>query len=162
MLNPAEAVQSQGWGRVNMIGSIIEAACAIDVFSQDQTINIGILPINQIAQDGLSTKRSFSIQLISCILAKDNQPLPDLRHVQITFDGQADAGAFGVEGEAKGIALQITDSRGNIVMPGVPLPVGNITAKDMLLNYSIRLVKNHQLLHSGEYSSTVKFKMDYY
>ncbi|CAI0999853.1 PAP fimbrial minor pilin protein precursor [Serratia fonticola] len=157
-----QSTQPEGWGRVNMAGAIIETACAIDTRSRDQTINMGSLPASQIVRDGKSGIRPFSIQLVNCILAREDKWLPDWQYFQITFEGFDDAGLFGVEGEAKGIALQITDSYGNIAIPGTPLPVGDIAAKEMRLNYSLRLVSNHQSLRVGQYSSTVKFKMDYY
>ncbi|WP_248006631.1 fimbrial protein [Serratia fonticola] len=161
-VGPVQSAQPQGWGRVNMAGAIIKTACAIGTLSQDQTINLGSLPASQIARDGQSGIRPFSIQLVNCILAREDKWLPNWQHFQITFEGDNDAGLFGIEGEAKGIALQITDSYGNIAIPGTPLPVGEIAANEMQLNYSLRLVSNHQSLHVGQYSSTVKFKMDYY
>lgn len=162
VVSAAESSQTQGWGKVNMVGAIIETACAIDTMSRDQTINMGTLPISQIARDGQGLMRPFSIRLVNCVLARQNQSLPDWHYFQITFDGPAEAGLFGVEGDAKGVALQLTDSLGNIARPGAPLPLGEIATKDMLLNYSLRLVSNQQALRAGEYSSTVKFKMDYY
>ncbi|MBU9828521.1 type 1 fimbrial protein [Rahnella sp. FC061912-K] len=162
IVNPVQSNQSQGWGQVNMVGAIIETACAIDTFSRDQTINMGSLPISYIARDGQGLIKPFSIRLVNCVLARQDTSLPDFRHFQISFDGSADAGLFGIDGAAKGVSLQLTDSQGNIAMPGVPLPAGQISAKEMLLNYSLRLVSNHQLLRAGEYTSTVKFKLDYY
>ncbi|WP_261446201.1 fimbrial protein [Serratia fonticola] len=159
---PAWAAQPQGWGRVNMLGAIIETACAIDTRSRDQTINMGVLPIGQIARDGQGVIRPFSIRLVNCILVRNDKMLPDWRYFQITFDGHADTGLFSVSGAAKGIALQITDGQGHIATPGEPLPFGEITPSEMLLNYSLRLVSNRQVLRAGEYSSTIKFKMDYY
>ncbi|OCJ45507.1 pilin [Serratia sp. 14-2641] len=162
VVSSVAASQMRGAGQVNMIGAIIETACAIDTLSSDQTINIGTLPVDQIARDGHGLRQPFSIRLVNCVLTRQNTSLSDWRHFQITFDGQVDAGLFGVEGSAKGVALQLADSQGNIAIPGAPLPVGEIAAKEMLLNYSLRLVRNHQLLRSGEYTSTVKFKMDYH
>lgn len=162
VVSSVAASQTQGSGQVNMVGAIIETACAIDTLSRDQTINMGTLPVGQIARDGHGLIQPFSIRLVNCVLTRQNASLSDWRHFQITFDGPADAGLFGVEGSAKGVALQLADSQGNIAIPGAPLPVGEIAAKEMLLNYSLRLVSNHQLLRAGEYTSTVKFKMDYY
>lgn len=156
------AKDPQGWGRVNMVGAIIETACAIDISSRDQTINMGVVPIGQIARDGQGVIRPFSIRLVNCILTRNDKTLPDWRRFQITFDGRDDAGLFSVSGAAKGVALQIADGQGNIATPGAPLPFGEIKPSEMLLNYSLRLVSNRQVLRAGEYNSTVKFKMDYY
>jgi type 1 fimbria pilin len=162
VVSSAEASQEQGWGKVNMVGAIIETACAIDTESRDQTINMGTLPISQIARDGKSLITPFSIRLVNCVLTRQNTSLPDWRYFKISFDGHNDSGLFGVEGEAKGVALQLIDNQGGIIVPGSPLSVEEITSKEMLLKYSLRLVSNNQLLQAGQYTSTVKFKMDYY
>ncbi|ANS41621.1 MULTISPECIES: fimbrial protein [Serratia] len=151
-----------GWGRVNMQGSIIETACAIDTQSRDQTIDMDTAPVSQIARDGQGVSRPFSIRLVNCVLGRIDPRLPDWQRFQITFDGRADTGGFGVEGDAKGIALQISDTFGNIANPGKPLPSGEISPGDKILNYSIRLVGNDQQLKAGEYNSTLRFKMEYY
>ncbi|MBD8162655.1 type 1 fimbrial protein [Erwinia persicina] len=156
------ASQPQGWGRVGMFGAIIETACAIDTLSRDQTIDMGLLPVSQIARNGQSVNHPFSIQLVNCILSKNDKNLPQWQHFQITFDGHRDDQAFSIAGDAQGIALQIADSSGNIATPGKPLPLAELTTNNMLLNYSLRLVSNNRLLRAGEYYSTVKFKMDYY
>lgn len=162
VVSAAEASEQQGWGKVNMVGAIIETACAIDTENRDQTINMGTLPISQIARDGQSLSKPFSIRLVNCVLTRRNASLPDWRYFKIAFDGHNDSGHFGVEGDAKGVALQLIDSQGNVVTPGSPLSVEEITSKEMLLKYSLRLVSNNQLLRAGQYTSTVKFKMDYY
>ncbi|CNC53546.1 exported minor pilin protein [Yersinia intermedia] len=162
VINQACSTQAESWGRVNMVGAIIEAACAIGTNSDDQTINLGPLHTRQIIRDGQSRAYPFSIRFVNCILAQNNMLLADWRLFQITFDGQNDTGLFAVKGKAKGIALQITDSQGNIAIPGTPLPLEKISSKETALNYSLRLVSNHKLLRSGEYTSTVKFKVDYY
>jgi len=80
----------------------------------------------------------------------------------VTFDGRVDNGLFGVDGQAEGIALQLTDRHGNIIMPGNPTPLPDVVVSDRELNYFLRLVRNQQTLRSGEYTSTIRFKMDYY
>ncbi|CAI1114649.1 PAP fimbrial minor pilin protein precursor [Serratia proteamaculans] len=158
----ASAAMPSGWGRVNMQGSIIETACAIDTVSRDQTIDMSVLPLSQIIRDGQSMTHSFSVRLVNCIVGRIDPKLPDWQRFQITFEGRTDTGGFGVEGEAKGIALQISDTFGNIANPGKPLPSGEVTPGDKTLNYSIRLVGNNQQLKAGEYNSTLRFKMEYY
>lgn len=156
------AAQAQGWGRVNMQGAIIDTACAIAAGSRDQAIDMGSVPVADIIRDGQGISRPFSIELINCVLTRSNSSLPDWQHFQVTFDGEADGESFGVRGEAKGVALQITDVGGNIANPGQALPAGDITPGDKTLNYTLRLVTNKQLLKAGDYYSTLRFKMDYY
>lgn len=155
-------LQASGWGRVNMQGAVIETACAIDTESRDQTIDMAILPLSQITRDGHGLKRAFNIRLINCFLARLDKNLPDWKRFQVTFDGRVDNGFFAVDGQAQGIALELTDNLGNIAIPGRPLPAINLSEGDGQLNYSLRLVSNAQVLRTGEYTSAIRFKMDYY
>jgi len=54
----AKAV-GQVHGRVNMQGSIIDTPCAIDVNSQDQTIDMTSVPVGQIERDGYGPDNRF-------------------------------------------------------------------------------------------------------
>jgi type 1 fimbria pilin len=156
------AHSSQGWGRVNMQGSIIDTACAIAAGSREQTIDMDTVPIGDIIRDGQGRTRPFSVELINCELSRADEKLPDWRHFQVTFDGDADGSLFGVSGEAKGVALEITDNSGNKASPGKALPLGGITPGSMKLDYRMKLVSNSQSLKSGAYTSAVRFKLDYY
>lgn len=158
----AHSAPVEAWGRVNMHGAIIETACAIDTLSRDQTIEMGTLPLSQIARDGRGLPQLFAVQLVRCSLIRHNASLSNWRHFKITFDGRNDAGLFAVDGQAKGVALEIIDDKGNVALPGSPLPASRILAGDMRLNYSLRLVSNQQVLHPGNYTSALRFKMDYY
>ncbi|HHQ4314452.1 TPA: fimbrial protein [Serratia fonticola] len=163
MLLPIQSSQAAaGWGRVNMQGAVIETACAIDTDSRDQTIDMSVLPLSQIMRDGQGLTRPFSIRLVNCVLDRIDDNLPQWQRFQVTFDGRVDNGLFGVDGQAQGVALQLTDRYGNIIMPGNPTSLPDIVVGERELNYSLRLVSNQQTLRSGEYTSTIRFKMDYY
>lgn len=151
-----------GWGRVNMEGAILDTACAIEAGSRDQSIDMSTLPINQIIRDGQGAAKPFTIRLVNCVLSRPTAGLPDWQRFQVTFDGDGRNGLFQVQGRARGVALQITDARGNIALPGEPLPPNEVTPGDMDLNYSLRLVGNQTVLRAGEYYSAVRFKLDYY
>ncbi|MGQ8775438.1 fimbrial protein [Serratia sp. NA_112.1] len=153
---------NQGSGEVSMQGRIIASACAIDTESRDQTINLGHMPISRIIRDGQGESHPFSIKLVNCVLERSATAQADWRYFEITFDGENDSGLFGLYGEAKGIALQITDAQGQSAIPGKPLSKSEIEPKAMMLSYSMRLVGNNQIVESGRYYSTVRYKMDYY
>jgi type 1 fimbria pilin len=156
------AAADQGQGKVTMLGSIIATACAIDTASRDQTIDMETLPISQIVRDGRGNSRDFSIKLVNCDVKRVEPNRPDWRYFQVTFDGDNDAGWFGVQGKAEGVALKIVDSNGNIAQPGMPLPSVDVVPGNMLINYSMTLVANNKILRAGDYNSTIRFKMDYY
>ncbi|MFC0228828.1 fimbrial protein [Serratia aquatilis] len=149
-------------GDINLSGSIIDVPCSIDVDSRNQTLDMGLLPATQIIREGQGGEHAFTIKLVNCLLFRVNEQLPEWRYFQITFDGLNDNGKFGIIGNAAGVALQISDNQGRIAVPGVPLPTGQLSSGEMSLHYSARLVSNSRQLHTGEYSSLVSFKMDYY
>lgn len=162
LMSASALAANQGRGEVTVNGRIIASACAIETASRDQTINMGASPIGQIIRDGQGEKRDFSIQLVNCALEKFNPELADWRYFQVTFDGREDGGLFAIDGDAKGIALKITDDFGNVAAPGVPVEQYAIQPGAMTMNYGLRVVGNNQLMKAGDYSSTVRFKMDYY
>lgn len=145
-----------------MQGAVIETACAIDTDSRDQTIDISVMPLTKIIRDGQGLTLPFTIRLVNCVLNRVDDNLTQWQRFQVTFDGRVDNGLFGVDGQAEGIALQLTDRHGNIIMPGNPTPLPDVVVSDRELNYFLRLVSNQKTLRSGEYTSTIRFKMDYY
>lgn len=149
-------------GRVNMQGSIFEGACAIAAGSQEQIIDLDILPTAEIVRTGQSAAHPFSIELINCLLTSSEIEQQNSKRFQMTFDGETDGNSFSVKGEAKGIALQIADESGNIATPGAPLSLKAFSLNAMQLSYSLRLISNNQPLHAGAYSSAVRFTLDYY
>ncbi len=162
-VNDAQATYtSQGWGRVNMQGAIIDTACAIAAGSREQAIDMETVPVAEIVRDGRGLSKKFSIELINCVLSHAEKKGADWQYFQLTFDGNADGELFGVEGEAKGVGLQIVDASGNIARPGSPLPNGDVSPGSMHLNYEMRLIANKRPLRAGAYSSSVRFKIDYY
>ncbi|HIE1233759.1 fimbrial protein [Serratia ureilytica] len=152
----------QGQGRVNMQGAIIDTACAIATESREQIIEMDITPFSDIARGGEGKHVPFSIELVNCILERQNKTLPDWRQFQVTFDGHADGELFGIGGDISGVALRITDSAGNIARPGIPLPLVDILPGSYRLNYAMTLISNQRPLKAGSYFSSVRFKMDYY
>lgn len=153
---------NSGSGRFHITGIIVDTACAIDTDSMDQTIDMGVVPISLILQNGLSNKKDFSINLINCILKKSERFLSSKQHFTVTFDGYNDDGIFGIEGTARGVAMRISDSEGHIAIPGKALPAGDVDTTEMSLRYSLQLVRDNGKLRAGDYKSTIKFKMDYY
>ncbi len=151
-----------GWGRVNMEGAIVNAACALEAASRDQTIDMKILPVEQITRDGHGLTRPFTLKLVNCGLAGENSTNTGRQHFRMIFDGNAEGKNFGVIGDARGVALRIVDSIGTDIYPGVPMSIENTLTKDYRLNYSMQLVANSQVLRAGDYRSAIRFKLDYY
>ncbi|MEX2944257.1 fimbrial protein [Serratia fonticola] len=154
------SAHAANWGRVNMQGAIIDTACAISVASREQTIDMGIVPLGEVARDGQGRSKPFSIDLVNCVTERPGKA--DWKQFQVTFDGDAEGSLFGVRGEASGVALKILDSEGHIATPGKALPLITLTPGSKQLNYTLRLVANRHALKSGNYFSVVRFKLDYF
>ncbi|AMG98900.1 MAG: fimbrial protein [Enterobacter asburiae] len=154
------AQAADGWGRVNMQGSIIDTACAIAVDSREQSIDMGVIPVADIIRVGEGRSKSFSLVLVDCLLERPGKE--DWKKFQVTFDGDPEGNLFGIRGGASGVGLQITDSQGYVATPGETLPFVNITPGSMRLNYSLKLVANNHALKSGDYFSSIRFKLDYF
>lgn len=150
-------------GRVNMQGSIIDTACAIDMGSLYQSIEMPPLPIAQLLRDGEGPKVPFSIHLVNCTLQHYNPGLPDWYAFQVTFDGSAThSGLFGVQGQARGVGLQIVDEFGEVAEPGNPMNMRTLVPGSTDMKYTLRLAGNHEHLRAGNYSSIIRFKLDYF
>ncbi len=153
---------NQGQGRVHVRGSIVETPCAIATESRDQSVDMGVTSASLIARNGQSAPQFFHIRLVNCRLDRLKPGDPAWRYFQLTFNGKDDNGSFALNDGANGIALQLTDSQGNIAHPNQPLPVGEITPGDMILGYSLRLVGNHRDMQAGNFHSDLRFMMNYY
>lgn len=150
-------------GYVSMEGSITDTSCAIDPGSLEQTIDMAIMPIGQLVENGVGNEHPFAIRLLDCTIVHADPDKSNRQHFTVSFDGAADGNNFAVYGEAEGVAMQIIDDKGNAATPGVPSPEINIIpADDMRLNYALRLVGNGKMLRAGNYYSSVRFKLDYY
>ncbi|NHB95411.1 fimbrial protein [Photorhabdus stackebrandtii] len=154
---------NQEHGRVNMQGSIIDTPCTIALGNQDQTIDISSILVGQIIRSGHGPVRLLSIQLINCLLTPVLLNRLSRSHFRVTFDGAAARdGLFSVNGVASGMGLQISDSTGALVVPGKPMPVEDLQIGPMRLDYTLRLVVDHQVLRARVFRTMIRFKLDYF
>ena len=162
-ISGAAVAEAKEHGTVTMQGSIIDTACAIEMASLYQHIEMPPLPVGQIIRDGFGPGVPFSIHLSDCTLHHQNPALPDWSTFQVTFDGSVtNNGLFGVQGRAEGVGLRITDERGAVAQPGYPMALRDLQTGDMSLNFTLNLAGNHERLRSGDYRTTIRFKLDYY
>lgn len=160
--NQNSRAQSQFKGTVTMGGSIIESPCAIDADSRDQSVSITTVPVSQIIHDRESPTRDFSIRLINCVLTPVTPGAPNWQTFNITFDGPTDGHNFDVFGHANGLSVKISDTAGNVAIPGKAMPDLPIKPGETTLHYKVRVVPNNKRLKPGNYQTTIRFKMDYY
>lgn len=153
---------NQGQGRVSMKGAIVDSACAIATDSREQYIDIGDFPVEQLIRDGHGPTRPFSIHLVNCVLKRSDPKKANWETFQVTFDGMRQDRYFGATGSASGVSLKITDADGNNITPGETQLRRNIQPEEMRLNYFNTPVVNKHPLKVGDYSSLIKFKLDYF
>ncbi|WP_272682515.1 fimbrial protein [Providencia sp. PROV120] len=147
-------------GLISMQGSIINASCTIDTGSHAQTVDMGVLPVGTLRQQGRGPVRPFSIALIGCTLTPYVGEA--WQTFSVTFDGPADGEWFSVDGEARGVALAMQDAHGQPIYPGQPTAKQAIVPGNAVLHYGLQLVSNARPLRPGEYQSALRFKLDYY
>jgi len=162
MCSPALSVSSPGWGKVSMHGEIVDTACAIKTESRDQTIDMGVIPLNVLKQFGKAPPKPFNIQLVECRWERYPSTKGEWQTFNVTFDGPANGEFFTLNGEAKGVQLSIRDSQGIPVLAGKPLPEGELISGKMIMNYELQLVADNQRLQAGSYQTLLRFKIDYY
>ncbi|MGK3141804.1 fimbrial protein [Pantoea sp. C2G6] len=153
----------QGHGTVHVQGSIMDTPCAIASGSRYQSVDLSALPVSTIISDGVGPSKPFTINLSNCLLQRSLKDGNDWSTFAITFDGKVTGnGLFGVEGEASGVGIEITDKAGNIAAPGKVMPEYALEPDSMDLGFNLRLKANQKAVRPGNYQSTIRFKMDYY
>ncbi|WP_433587155.1 fimbrial protein [Providencia alcalifaciens] len=152
---------SQEAGTVTMNGQIIDTACTIDVGSREQVVELGVLPVGVIRQQGKGPTRTVDIQLVNCNLVKDSDPTQVWQGLRVTFEGTADNGLFQVFGEARGVGLYLQDEAARQVLPGQISAEPTFIPLNMRLRYQLRLVTDNRPLRAGHYQSAIRFKLDY-
>lgn len=153
---------SQGYGKVSVVGKIVDTPCTIDTNSKDQTIDMGVIPISLLKQFKKSPPIYFNIKLVNCRWQNYSSINNDWKNFDVTFDGSAEGNFFTVSGEAKGIKLSIYDTLKNNVIPGKALPLQQISYGNINLGYELHLVRDDKLLESGNYHTAINFKISYY
>ena len=127
------AVKDQGHGKVNFIGSIIDAPCSIAPESIDQTVDLGQVSNVALKDGGTSNPRPFDIKLEQC-------DTTTLKSVSVTFTGTESTGnkdLLAIAGTAKGAGIVIS-------YDGKPITLGDATPSQNLNN-------NNNTLHFAAY-----------
>ncbi|EBH1887314.1 type 1 fimbrial protein, partial [Salmonella enterica] len=128
-------------GVVNMHGSIISTACAISADSALQIIDMGIVSASEILSNTVNTERRFSIELIDCDFGV-GEKFNSYEYYQATFGGDSEGNLFSVNGEAKGVGLEIQSADGILAVPNRPMPSHIIENDNMVMDFLIRLIPN--------------------
>lgn len=149
------------FGRVNLNGSIISSACDIDTGDGYQSIAIPTETRRHIKRTGEGEPQDFSIRLTNCSLGPSDDSAA-WQYINIIFDGDEDDGMFRVNGNAGGVALVLIDRNGTVIHPGQAMPWQQGSVKNNRLDYRIKLKNNLRALVVGDYSATIRYRVEYF
>ena len=152
-------------GSVSMKGELIEAACVIDPLYREQWIEFGDISARDIAQrSGALRIKNFNIKLTGCALAGVIRPDNYYHIANVTFTGIPDPSnnqLLAIDGEARGFAIQLADTHGEILTLGKKTPDYDLMDGDNVLSFSASLIATGQNIRAGDFYATARFFMDY-
>ena len=160
---------AQGDGVLTLGGEVVDSACALELASADQSIEMTPEPIGRLLRNARGQPYPFQLRLVNCSLSRPDPSrpgtsLPDWQHLQVTFDGPRDreGRSFAAFGNSQGVAFHIWDAAGEESIPGKPMALQPLAEGDMTLHYTLRLVGNGLPLLPGAHGAAVRFKLDYF
>ncbi|EBN7971169.1 type 1 fimbrial protein [Salmonella enterica] len=149
-------------GRATFSGEVIVPACVLAMEDAWQAIDMGETPLREM-QRFASPEKRFQIRLRECELAGTGKRVFTGSRIRVTFDGVRDEtpDRFSTSGDAKGVALQILDDQGYIARAGEVMPAQMLSGNEQGLDYTLRLVRNQEVLSAGSYYASIRFRVDY-
>lgn len=160
LAGPAYCAEPILKAQVHMAGSIVDAACAIQVGNENQTVFLQPTAINGLVSGEVPIQQPLNIYITRCI-GSSAEIARSPHAFKITFEGDGQT-QFNVQGAAKGIAIQIKDGQGKLISPGMPVEDRTLSADNMALNYSIALVGTGQSLEAGDFHATIKLNIQHF
>ncbi|MNJ39072.1 PAP fimbrial minor pilin protein precursor [compost metagenome] len=148
-------------GRVYLAGSIVDAACAIQVGNENQAVILQPTAINNLVNGDVPIQQPLNINITRCVTPGAGATSRSLRPFKVTFEGEG-KNRFEVQGTAKGLAIQIKDGQGKLISPGVAVEDSSLSANNMTLNYSIALVGTGRSLEAGDFHATIKLNIQHF
>ncbi|HBT4620562.1 TPA: type 1 fimbrial protein [Klebsiella pneumoniae] len=143
---------------VHFSGRLVAEPCKIAMDSQDQNVDFGSIAARQFINNDLTLPKSFKIWLTDCDISIGQS-------VTFTFTGDEDPaqpGFFSVTGDAKGIALLLTDDEGNKINPGKVMTARSLVDSDNIFTFQAAVFgAEFNAIRAGNFSSTVMFSLEY-
>lgn len=150
---------SHGNGHVYMSGSIVDAACAIATGDDDQSINIGTVPVSELIAEGQGPMIPFQIKLTNCALTSKRH---NWNQFHITFEGPSRQGKyFLLQGHGRGEDVLIRDADGVLITPGEKTQGRPLQQGTTVLHYNLQVIKNGQPVQPGNLHTTIRYFMEY-
>jgi type 1 fimbria pilin len=150
-------------GRVQLSGSIVDTGCVMSVGNEGQTVVFQPAALHGLIHGDASFQRPLNILLSGCGGELDGQgQTSSLRALKLTFEGDSSGRYFDIQGVAQGVALQIKDSRGKLITPGMSLDGATRAVDAIELNYFLELVGTGSSLQAGNYHATIKLSIQHF
>lgn len=150
-------------GSVDFTGRVYSASCSLEMSDQYQVLYMGVEQLKDFHYSDIGLEKKLKIELKNCDFPFGGDGVFSGYRVKVTFDGvQGNSpNQFYLNGQAKGVALQILNSDGDLAIVGKPLPSKFINSKRKELIYIARLVRNGGVLKPGNYQALIGFKLSY-
>lgn len=150
-------------GRAIFSGQVIAPACTLAMEDAWQSVDMGDTPVRDLQTTSAGPQKHFQLRLRDCELAGTGQAVFTGSRVRVTFDGVRgeEPDHFSVTGTAAGVDLQILDSEGYTARAGEVMPPQPLHGNAQELDYRLRVIRNSAPLSAGNYSATLRFRVDY-
>lgn len=146
-------------GQVRVFGHIVTPTCVIETGNQDQVVSLPTVSAGKLFFEHYSESKKFTIQFSKCLLTGQSAA----SNFKIKFDSDQFSGdTFRLGGNFGNIGLQILDSSGSIIIPGVPKTINPAKRNGDEAEYEARLQHQQGAMAVGSYAATVRYQLDYY
>ncbi|EBG4357940.1 type 1 fimbrial protein [Salmonella enterica subsp. enterica] len=150
-------------GRATFHGQIIVPACVLAMEDAWQVVELDATPVRDLQTVSAGPEKRFQLRLRDCELAGTGKRVFTGSRVRVTFDGVEGEtpDRFSTAGQARGVNLQIVDNQGYTARAGKVMPAQVLEGSEQGLDYTLRVVRNGEPLKAGDYSASLRFKVDY-
>lgn len=151
-------------GRANFTGEVLVPTCSLVMDNNWQIIEVGENELNNRELGAfLGSKKRILLKLSNCDFSGTGTAFYTASWMNVAFEGQPGGGRdrFSLSGLAKGMDLQIFDKNGRVVLVNTIMPKVLVDVTDQGLAYTVRLVRNGDLLQIGNYYGALRFKVNY-
>ncbi|OAT52364.1 MrfB family protein [Providencia heimbachae ATCC 35613] len=145
-----------------MQGELIEASCTIDPVSRDLWVDFGEVSAREITpEENLAVSKQFQIKLIGCTLPSSDKG--SASRAQITMMGASiDDNLLQVSGESEGFGIQLKNSHGETLKLNTKMPDYTLLEGRDRLDFTATLIAYQKNIKAGEFTGTLRFRMDYF
>ncbi|EIE0340263.1 type 1 fimbrial protein [Salmonella enterica] len=151
---------TQGQGKINFKGTVIDAPCGIAPESADQTIDFGQISKAHLNSGGISMKKDVAIKLVNCDFGS-----PVLKNsAQVTFTGTtvgSDISALGLSDTNAVIKMSGQDGALVKFDGATASNVTKLQNGDNTLNYQAWVQKGVNDVTEGAFTAVANFAMAY-